>query len=137
LIIDGSRTPEQVPDDVAIRFVLRGLAALAGDAATFTGWLRTEVSLSGDDLDVVRQELLELRAATRAHQQEADAAAASGNRSLVSDVRIRHDARVESSYVRLLSLMSADGRAALQAYVAREKRNMRQFVPQQSQPSGQ
>jgi hypothetical protein len=133
-VLDGARTPELIPDEQAIRVLVLNLARTDDWEDPAIRTRLASLGLSAADLAVLTQELTRLRSLLLGFEAEAKSAASVAPRTTDSAERVRAAVRGLSAsalgtYQTVLDRVSPDGRAHLEAYLAREKRNIRILAP--------
>lgn len=132
-LVDGSLQPELIPDDVAIRILMRTLRIPAIPDAADLKQLRAKtdrVGLSDSDMEELVRQLGIFDAQARAQEVRVEMERPS-SAALPSEIeRYRSEQRalrslMEAHYFQLLAALSPEGRAKLQGHLAHVKSRTR------------
>lgn len=138
-IADGSKDPNSISDDVALRVLFTSLALPANPSPQESARLRTKIhrmNLSDDDTQLLIKEITDL--SSRARNQNTQIAvarqvaynqpsAATQNAVLEADQQLQ--VIIQDSYNRLLQVFSSEGASKLQAHLAYIKTKIKIIPP--------
>jgi hypothetical protein len=124
-IIDGSKTPEQIPDNVAYLHTLMRLSLSRNPTEAEIGARRTmlnSLKLNSTDRQVLIVIAGEFRSAHETWQARHDALAQSGGSAFNSDLlNQQHEDLITAARASIKDGLSVKGRSSLDAYIAKVK----------------
>ena len=121
--MDGSKTPEKIPDQLAYRHFLVGVAEHAASRPVETDRQKVRlapIGFSEGDTDALRSLLGRLRAhldAIQAARSNAETLSLGARMSIYADLKLQEDALITGAIGSLQTTLSADGVARLDQYV--------------------
>jgi hypothetical protein len=125
-IIDGSKTPEMIPDSVAYRLYF---VTVASQASAVQRAQLTTAGLSPDEIQAASKILAEFKSKweslTKSYNQSVDASEAIGIAPDWLGFDVKSDRLVANTRDDLRRVLSATGVQSFDAHVEREKKNMK------------